>query len=185
MSSQQQPVPQSGIELHSSWFAINSAQMEKLPPTIPKVNMRPRMRAVLLVMTWNNRSSGLSSSPNPAKGNSVQFCDAPYPIIANPLGCLHQNPLSLNRCNGKACHMISGTSNVSTPDLSPLPSSLSAPHTGVNWKTERLWALGHFNLGNCVAPCLSRLPARLPEITGRPRWLRPGWGGATRGGRSK
>ena len=24
--------------------------------------------------------------------DSVQFCDAPYPIIANPLPCLHQNP---------------------------------------------------------------------------------------------
>ena len=47
-------------------------------------------------------------------------------------------------------------------------------------ETERLWAMGHFNLVKCVAPCLSRLPARLPEITGRARRLQPGWSGHAR-----
>ena len=33
-----------------------------------------------------------SSNQRPANiEDSVQFCDAPYPIIANPLRCLHQN----------------------------------------------------------------------------------------------
>ena len=69
----------------------------------------------------------------------------------------------------------SGTSNVPTSDPSPLSYSLSGPHTSC--ETERLWALGYFNLGNCVAPCRSRLSARLPDITGRARRLQAGRGG--------
>ena len=70
-----------------------------------------------------------------------------------------------------------GTSNVPTSDPSPLSYSLSEPHT--NCGMERLWALGQFILGKCVAPCLSRLPTLLPEITGRARRLQAGWGQVT------
>ena len=35
--------------------------------------------------------SGIRTNVRQIK-DSVQFCDAPYPIIANFPGCLHQNP---------------------------------------------------------------------------------------------
>ena len=35
-----------------------------------------------------------SSNQRPPKGDSVQFYDVPYSIIANSLPCLHQNPLA-------------------------------------------------------------------------------------------
>ena len=40
-----------------------------------------------------------SSNQRPQIEDSVQFCDAPYPIIANFLACLHQNPFIGMCCN--------------------------------------------------------------------------------------
>ena len=71
--------------------------------------------------------------------------------------------IGLHRCIDKTltAGIQSGTSNMFTPDPSPLPDSLSKSHTSC--ETERLWAMGHFNLGKCAALLPARFPAHLAE----------------------